>query len=134
MIDLGEGVTFTASPSQGYCETRWRDGHIMGALRPATAENVAEARAQGYGADVWASLVEHEIAHTLVARHLWGRWSPVLRHECGAEPASWALRTLEEGIVLSLQAAMNGAELEPMLIAHGLTEVGAAVRRLAADI
>lgn len=137
-VDLGSGVMFEVWRDLREVRTLYPDDLAMGAQRPDTPENRAEAADQGYvGQDaVWRALVEHELLHTLVARRVFGRDSLVLRHECGGERARYALRLHEEALVLSFQRWANTFQRDPVLEPYKLnlldllTELHRVTRRL----
>lgn len=56
---------------------------------------------------VWRSLVEHELAHTIVAEIVLREPSPTLRHEAGLAVVPLAVRWWEESLALSLQHYAN---------------------------
>jgi hypothetical protein len=119
-LPLGRGVVIEVCPAERRVRTVYPDGRAMAATREDTPANRAEALAQGYAGEgaVWRSLVEHEALHSLLARLAFGRESLVLRHECGAEPARYALRLHEEALTLSAQRWLNTGRADPVLWPH----------------
>ena len=116
-LQLGNGVTLEADQAKGLCITRYADGYECHGTRDDTPDNRREAADQGYTGDdaLWLSLFEHELAHTVVARHFFGRESYVMRHESGAEYVRYPLRLHEEALCLSLQRFINTGFVDPVL-------------------
>lgn len=105
--------TFEVDPVLCQVRTIFPDGLVTYGLRNlSNAQNVREARAQGYtdlldSNAVWRSLVYHELLHSIVAECLWNSPSRVLRTEAGGEFVPSWLRYEEEMIALAIQAWLN---------------------------
>jgi hypothetical protein len=109
-VDLGHGVQF-AVDNDIVCTRFYERGKLIGeayATREPTEENVKQARSQGYNCAsdkeaCFASLVDHEVLHTIVWRLLFSDYSGVLMHEAGIRECPYLTRLWEETIVLSAQ-------------------------------
>lgn len=109
-VDLGAGVTMLLLPGKHWCATVWPDGYAGEGERLPTEANLREATEQGYVEvpdPCWASLIEHEVLHTLISRRVFGTESPTLRHEAGACRTPYYERLYEESLVVAFQRWRN---------------------------
>jgi hypothetical protein len=104
-------------PEQQLVATVFPDGRTALATREESEQNRQEAEAQGYSGReaCWRSLVEHELLHSLVAEHLHGSDSLVLRTESGGGFTPTWLRYEEEMLALALQRYLQTGEASPSL-------------------
>ena len=90
-----------------YCETVFADGSKVPAAPQDTDTYRARARELGYGDNIWAMCLEHELFHTLWAVSQGFEYSQTLwdvAHGLGEIPSHW----MEEQIVMDLQRTYRG--------------------------
>jgi hypothetical protein len=90
---------------QGWVETVLPDGTTIHAKPNHDSEDVARARALGYGGDVWRMTLDHDHMHVRLCHALGLRESPALRQASRGESSE--LAGVEEEMVLAAQRFVN---------------------------
>ncbi len=106
-----------ADESAGTVVTRFHaDGVESVGTREASESNLKDAADLGYGDDVWRSLIDHEVLHSLYAEWTNGCESKVLRFCAGVADVPYYERIYEEAIVLALQCSLRTGKTLPALV------------------
>jgi hypothetical protein len=119
-------VTIRVFEEHQYVESILPSGKVVGATREPSEQNIAQARELGYGDDVWLCLIEHEIAHHVLAEKLSEDGiSLTMRFEAGEAPhIPYFLRLWEEAIVLAFQRWMRTGKFAKPLAPFTTEQIG----------
>lgn len=96
----------------GYVETVFFDGSKAPARPHLTAHYRKTAERAGYGSNVGAYCMEHEIAHTFLAEALGQPYSPTIHDAAHGLPVDLAVVREEERYVKEFQRLVNTGERE----------------------
>lgn len=98
-----------------YMDTQFWDGKVCPALFIEDDELRQRARDHGYGDDVRAMHLDHDVAHTFLAEARNQPYSPTLYHVAGGTFWPPEARESEETLVMMFQRAARGGPVAPEL-------------------